>query len=107
MVFLHPNLNKFSAVVVRLILLKFDGVKSPNGSRTEDKKLSKPHFDDEYDFLTTFTLIASLSWFHNIPKVLSKGILSISRLTDWQFADRSSWDKYFKISLSFDSNLVQ
>ena len=41
MAFLHLSLNKFSTVVVRLILLKFDGVKNPNGSRTEDKKLSK------------------------------------------------------------------
>ena len=33
--------------------------------------------------------------------------LSKSRLIDWQFADKSSWGKDFKISLSFDTNLVK
>ena len=55
--------------------------------------------------MTAFTLIVSLSVFHNIPKALSNEILS--RLTDWQFADNSSWSKDFKISLSFDTNLVK
>ena len=84
-----------------------DEVKSPNRSKTEDIKLSKPHFYDENDFMTAFTLIVSLSGFHNIPKALSNGILSKSRLTDWQLADKSSWGKDFKISLSFTTNLVK
>ena len=66
---------------------RIDGVKSPNGSKTEDIKLSKPLFDGGNGFMTAFTLILSLSGFHNIPKVLPNGILSKSRLTDWQFAD--------------------
>ena len=48
-----------------------DGVKSPNGSKTEDIKLSKPLFDSGNGFMTAFTLIVSLSGFHNIPKALS------------------------------------
>ena len=59
-----------------------DGVKSPNGSKTEDIKLSKPLFDDENDFMAAFILNVSLSEFHSIPKALSNGILSKSRLTD-------------------------
>ena len=57
--------------------------------------------------MTAFTLIVSLSGFHNIPKALRNGILSKPRLTDWQFADESSWGKDFKIYLSFDTNLVK
>ena len=57
--------------------------------------------------MTAFTLIVSLSGFHNIPKALSNGILSKSRLTDWQMADKSSWGKDFKTFLSFDTNLVK
>ena len=44
--------------------------------------------------MTAFTLIVSFSWFHNIPKVPSNGILSKSRLTDWQFGDKSSWGNF-------------
>ena len=62
-----------------------NGVKSPNASNSEDIKLSKPYFEDGNDFVTAFTLILLLSGFHNIPKALSDGILSKSRLTDWQF----------------------
>ena len=47
-----------------------------------------------------FTLIVSLFGFHNIPKALPNRILSKSRLTDWQFDDKSSWGKDFKISLN-------
>ena len=36
--------------------------------------------------MTAFTLIVLLPGFRNIPKALSNGILSKSRLTDWQFA---------------------
>ena len=57
--------------------------------------------------MTAFTLIVLLPGFRNIPKALSNGILSKSRLTDWQFAYKSSWGKDFKISLSFDTNLVK
>ena len=57
--------------------------------------------------MTGFTLIVLLSGFHNIPKALSNGILSKSRFTDWQFTDKSSWGIDFKISQSFDSNLVK
>ena len=57
--------------------------------------------------MTAFTLIVSLSGFQNIPKAPSNGILSMSRLKDWQFADKSSWGKDFKISLSFHMNLVK
>ena len=67
-----------------------DGTKSPNVSESKDMKLSKPHFNDENNF-TAFTLIVLLSGFHNIPKAFSNGILSKSRLTDWQFADKSFW----------------
>ena len=42
--------------------------------------------------MIAFTLIVSLFGFCNIPKALSTGILSKSRLTDWQFADK--WDKF-------------
>ena len=84
-----------------------DGVKSPNGLKAEDIKLTKPLFDGGNDFMIAFTLIVSLFGFHNIPKALSNGILSKSRLTDWQFADKSFWDKDFEISLSFDTNLVK
>ena len=45
--------------------------------------------------MTAFTLIASLFGFCYIPKALSNGILSKSRLTDWQFADKSSRGKDF------------
>ena len=79
-----------------------DGVKSPDGSKTEDIKLSKPLFDGGNGFMTAFPLIVSF-----IPKALSNGILSKSRITDWQFADKSSWGKDFKISLSFDTYLVK
>ena len=57
--------------------------------------------------MTGFTLIVLLSGFHNIPKALSNGILSKSRFTDRQFTDKSSWGIDFKISQSFDSNLVK
>ena len=57
--------------------------------------------------MTVFTLIVSLSRFRNIPKALSSRILSKSRLTDWEFADKPSWGKDFKISLPFDTNLVK
>ena len=57
--------------------------------------------------MTAFTLTVSLSRFHNIPNALSNGILFKSRLTGWQFADKSSWGKGVKISLSFDTNLVK
>ena len=70
-----------------------DGVKSPNRSKTEDIKLSKPLFNDGNEFMTSFTLIISLFGFHNIPKALSNEIPSKSRLTDWQFADKSSWEQ--------------
>ena len=40
--------------------------------------------------MTAFTLIVWLSGFHNIPKAFSNGIFSKSRLTDWQFVDKSS-----------------
>ena len=73
-----------------------DGVKSPNGPKTEDIKLSKPLFDGGDGFMTAFTLILLLSGFRNISKALSNEILSKSRLTDWQFADKSSWAKDLK-----------
>ena len=57
--------------------------------------------------MTAFALTALLSGLHNIPKALSNGILSQSRLTFWQFADNSAWGKDFKTSLSFDTNLVK
>ena len=82
-----------------------DRVKGPNRSKTEDIRLSKPLFDRGDGFMIAFTLIVLLSALHNIPKILSNGILSRSRLTDWQFADKSSWGQDFKISLSFDKNL--
>ena len=108
MEFLHNNLNKLSTIAVKLILLlALDGVKSPNGSKTEDIKLSKPLFDDGNDFMTAFTLIVLLPRFHNIPKALSNGILFNFRLTDWQFADKSSWGIDFKNFLSFDTDLVK
>ena len=84
-----------------------DGVKSPNGSKAEDIKLSKPLLESGNGSMTAFTLILSLSGFYNVHKALSNGILSKSRLTDWQFADKSSWSKDFKISLPFDTNLVK
>ena len=73
-----------------------DGVKSPIGSKTENIKLSKPLFDTENDFMTAFTLIVWLSGFHNIPKALSNGILPKHRLTDRQFAHKSSGVKISK-----------
>ena len=100
------NLKKFiyhSCCKINFVS-SIDGVKSPNGPKTEDLKLSKPLFDVGNGFMTAFTLIVSLSGFRNIPKALSSKILSKSRLTDWQFADKSSWGKDFKISLSFDIN---
>ena len=57
--------------------------------------------------MTVFTLIVSLSGFHNVPKAHCNGIFSKSTLTDWQFADKSSWGKDFKISVSFDTNLIK
>ena len=71
-----------------------DGVKSPNGSETDNIKINKPLFDSGNGFVTAFTLTVSLSWFHNIPKALSNGILSKSRLTDWQFGGKSSWGNF-------------
>ena len=68
-----------------------DRVKSPNEPKRDDIKLSKRLFDSRNGFITA----------------LSNRILSKSRLTDWQFADKSSWGKDFKISLSFDTNLVK
>ena len=56
--------------------------------------------------MTTFTSAVSLSVFHNVPKALPNGILFNSRLTDWQFANKSSWFEDFKIYMSFDTNLV-
>ena len=72
----------------------------------EDIELSEPLFDNENEFMTTFTSAVSLSVFHNVPKALPNGILFNSRLTDWQFANKSSWFEDFKIYLSFDTNLV-
>ena len=56
-----------------------DRVKSPNGSKREDIKLSKPLFDNGNGFMNAFTLILLLSGFQNILKALSNGILSKSR----------------------------
>ena len=60
--------------------------------------------------MTAFTLIVSLyrivSGFDNVSKALSNGILSKSRLADWQFPDKSSWGKDFKTSLSLETNLT-
>ena len=97
----------FHVVVTLILVLALTELKSPNGLKTEDIKLSKPLFDGENDFIAAFTLIVLLSEFYSIPKALSNGILSKSRLTDWQFADKPSWGKYFKIFLSFDTNFVK
>ena len=57
--------------------------------------------------MAAFTLTVSLSEFHNIPRALSNGIWSNSRLTDCQFANKLSWGKDFEVSLSFGTNLVK
>ena len=67
----------------------------------------KQDFDSGNGFMTAFALIVLLSGLHNILKALSNRILSKSRLTDQQFADKSTWGKDFKISQSFDTNLVR
>ena len=70
--FLHPNLKKFSTVIVRLILLlSLTGLKFPTDQK-QKIELSKPLFDDENNVKTAFTLTALLSGFHNIPKALSR-----------------------------------
>ena len=102
--FSHPNLKKFSTVIVRLVFLL--ALKSPNGSKAKDIKLSKLYFGSGNGLMTAFTLIVSLIGFSTIYlKVFLTGFKS--RLTDWLFADKSSWGEGFKISLSFDTNLIK
>ena len=57
--FLRPKLKKFSSCCKINFASIIDRVKSPNGSKTEDIKLSKPLFDGENGFMTAFTLIVS------------------------------------------------
>ena len=102
MVFLHNNLQIFSTVVLKLSLTE---LKFSTDQKTENIKLSQPLSEDGNDSMTA--LIASLSGFRNIPKPVSNGILSKSRLTNWKFVNKSSWRKDFKISLWFDINLVK